>query len=169
MIDLASSVRMLWESQLRPPVEPGETAGRSSPHRGSSLSGPLTSRGPSQPGLLTRRPASVGLARPFPSLRSGSGHRGRSASDACLSRPVRGGHKPRNSGKQLPTVRDLPINERPRERMAALGSQALSAPELLACLLGRGGSGESVLTIAQRLLAKFGSLDRKSTRLNSSH
>ena len=42
--------------------------------------------------------------------------------------------------------------------MAALGSQTLSAVELLACLLGRGGSGESVMVIAQRLLVKFGSL-----------
>ncbi|MDO8729967.1 MAG: DNA repair protein RadC [Candidatus Omnitrophota bacterium] len=56
------------------------------------------------------------------------------------------------------TVRELPQSDRPRERMAALGSQNLSAVELLACLLGRGGSGESVLTVAQRLLAKFGSL-----------
>ena len=42
--------------------------------------------------------------------------------------------------------------------MAALGSRNLSAVELLACLLGRGGSGESVMTVAHRLLAKFGSL-----------
>ncbi len=42
--------------------------------------------------------------------------------------------------------------------MAALGPQALSAPELIACLLGRGVSGESVLVTAQRLLARFGSL-----------
>lgn len=42
--------------------------------------------------------------------------------------------------------------------MAALGPHALSAVELLACLLGRGGSGESVLLVAQKLLAKFGSL-----------
>ena len=56
------------------------------------------------------------------------------------------------------TVRDIPSTERPRERLAALGTRALSAPELLACLLGRGGSGESVLTTAQRLLARFGSL-----------
>lgn len=40
-----------------------------------------------------------------------------------------------------------------------MGSQNLSAVELLACLLGRGGSGESVLVTAQRLLAKFGSLE----------
>ncbi|MDP3767812.1 MAG: DNA repair protein RadC [Dehalococcoidia bacterium] len=56
------------------------------------------------------------------------------------------------------TVRELPESDRPRERLASLGSQALSSVELLACLLGRGGSGESVLVIAQKLLAKFGSL-----------
>lgn len=54
------------------------------------------------------------------------------------------------------TVRDLPSPERPRERLAALGPSALSQQELLACLLGRGCSGESVLTTAQRLLSRFG-------------
>lgn len=56
------------------------------------------------------------------------------------------------------TVRDLPSSERPRERLAALGTQALSGQELLACLLGRGFSGESVMTTAQRLLNRFGGL-----------
>ncbi len=56
------------------------------------------------------------------------------------------------------TVRDLPQAERPRERLAALGSSALSQQELLACLLGRGCAGESVITTAQRLLSRFGSL-----------
>lgn len=42
--------------------------------------------------------------------------------------------------------------------MAALGSQALSSTELIACLLGRGVAGESVTVTAQRLLAQFGSL-----------
>ena len=40
-----------------------------------------------------------------------------------------------------------------------MGSRALSSVELLACLLGRGGSGESVLVMAQKLLARFGSLE----------
>ncbi len=55
-------------------------------------------------------------------------------------------------------MRELPPSDRPRERLSALGSRALSSVELLACLLGRGGSGESVLLVAQRLLARFGSL-----------
>jgi len=56
------------------------------------------------------------------------------------------------------TVRDLPTSERPRERLARLGAEALSEQELLACLLGRGIAGESVLVSAQRLLTRFGSI-----------
>jgi DNA repair protein RadC len=52
----------------------------------------------------------------------------------------------------------LPASERPRERLAALGAGALSQQELLACLLGRGFAGESVITTAQRLLGRFGDL-----------
>ena len=56
------------------------------------------------------------------------------------------------------TVRDLPLSERPRERLAQLGAEALSEHELLACILGRGVAGESVLIGARRLLARFGTL-----------
>ena len=56
------------------------------------------------------------------------------------------------------TVRDLPVSERPRERLTRLGAEALSEQELLACVLGRGVAGESVLVSARRLLAAFGSL-----------
>jgi len=56
------------------------------------------------------------------------------------------------------TVRDLPTSERPRERLARLGAEALSEHELLACVLGRGIAGESVLVTARRLLARFGAL-----------
>src|SRR3989338_6445840 len=56
------------------------------------------------------------------------------------------------------TVRALPPSERPRERLARLGPEALSEQELLACILGRGVAGDSVLVSAQRLLAAFGSL-----------
>lgn len=57
------------------------------------------------------------------------------------------------------TVRDMPIDERPRERMMALGPQVLNAQELLALILGRGIAGESVMTTSQKLLTQFGSLD----------
>jgi DNA repair protein RadC len=56
------------------------------------------------------------------------------------------------------TVRDLPLSERPRERLARLGAETLSEQELLACILGRGVAGESVLVSARRLLAEFGTL-----------
>ena len=56
------------------------------------------------------------------------------------------------------TVRDLPLNERPRERLLKLGSEALSAQEILALILGRGIKGESVMMTSQKLLSRFGSL-----------
>jgi DNA repair protein RadC len=57
------------------------------------------------------------------------------------------------------TIRDLPITERPRERMLRLGAESLSTQELLALILGRGVKGESVWITAQNLVTKFGSLN----------
>jgi len=56
------------------------------------------------------------------------------------------------------TIHDLPISERPRERLQKFGAEALSAQEILALILGRGIAGESVMVTAQRLLSQFGSL-----------
>jgi len=56
------------------------------------------------------------------------------------------------------TIHDLPISERPRERLQRFGVEALSAQEILSLILGRGISGESVTVTAQRLLTRFGSL-----------
>lgn len=56
------------------------------------------------------------------------------------------------------TIHDLPVSERPRERLQRFGAEALSAQEILALILGRGISGESVMVTAQRLLSQFGSL-----------
>jgi len=56
------------------------------------------------------------------------------------------------------TIHDLPVSERPRERLQRLGAEALSAQEILAVILGRGVSGESVMVTAQRLLSKFENL-----------
>ena len=55
------------------------------------------------------------------------------------------------------TIHDLPAAERPRERMQKFGAEALSAPEILAIILGS-GAGESVMVTAQRLLSQFGNL-----------
>jgi len=56
------------------------------------------------------------------------------------------------------TIHDLPVSERPRERLQKFGVEALSAQEILALLLGRGIAGESVTVTAQRLLSQFGNL-----------
>jgi len=56
------------------------------------------------------------------------------------------------------TIHDLPVSERPRERLQKFGAEALSTQELLALILGRGISGESVTITAQRLLSQFGSV-----------
>ncbi|MCH9609253.1 MAG: hypothetical protein S4CHLAM45_14560 [Chlamydiales bacterium] len=55
-------------------------------------------------------------------------------------------------------VKNLPPEERPRERLIRCGSSSLSTVELLAILLGSGTKGESVLILSQKLLSKMGSL-----------
>ncbi|HXT15465.1 MAG TPA: DNA repair protein RadC [Gemmatimonadaceae bacterium] len=54
------------------------------------------------------------------------------------------------------TIRELPRSERPRERLVDLGASALSSAELLAILLGSGGSGQSSVQIGQAVLAEAG-------------
>lgn len=56
------------------------------------------------------------------------------------------------------SMRDLPPEERPRERLANLGASALSVQELLALILGRGVKDGPILMIVQTLLSRFGTL-----------
>ncbi|OGO24571.1 MAG: hypothetical protein A2Z28_07150 [Chloroflexi bacterium RBG_16_51_9] len=56
------------------------------------------------------------------------------------------------------TIHDLPVSERPRERLQKFGAEALSTQEILALILGRGIAGESVTVTAQRLLSQFGNI-----------
>ncbi len=49
-------------------------------------------------------------------------------------------------------IKDLPIEERPRERLQKYGAQALSDAELLAVLIRTGTKSESALVLAQRML-----------------
>lgn len=58
------------------------------------------------------------------------------------------------------TIHDLPKEERPRERLVKFGEDALSAQELLQVILGRGIAGESVAVTSQKLLSRFGSLQK---------
>lgn len=55
-------------------------------------------------------------------------------------------------------ITDLDTAERPRERLAALGSQSLSNAELLAIILRVGVVGENAVQLGQRLLTNCGGL-----------
>jgi DNA repair protein RadC len=59
-------------------------------------------------------------------------------------------------------VAEWPIEERPREKLAARGAWSLSDSELLAILLRVGSRKETVVALAQRLLAHFGGLSALS-------
>jgi len=56
-------------------------------------------------------------------------------------------------------MRDLPPEDRPRERLARLGAEHLSKAELIAILLRTGFMGMSALHVAQEILRRFGSLE----------
>ncbi|HKR66681.1 MAG TPA: UPF0758 domain-containing protein, partial [Thermoanaerobaculia bacterium] len=49
-------------------------------------------------------------------------------------------------------IRDLPMDERPRERMLAHGAQTLSDAELLAVIIGTGAEGKNAIYLARELL-----------------
>ncbi len=57
-----------------------------------------------------------------------------------------------------PTIKEMPLDLRPRERMIQVGEGALSTAELLAIILRTGVGGENVLALATRLLSTFGGL-----------
>lgn len=59
--------------------------------------------------------------------------------------------------KQL-MVKDLPLIERPRERMLHYGAENLSNAELLAILLRTGSTNESVVQLANKILAELETL-----------
>ena len=57
-----------------------------------------------------------------------------------------------------PRINDLPAEDRPREKLAKWGPQALSNAELLAIFLRVGVQGKSAIEVAQELLHSHGSL-----------
>lgn len=60
-------------------------------------------------------------------------------------------------------IKDIPVHERPRERLAAVGAENLRDPELVAILLRTGLQGRSAIEVASELLAKFGTFSRLAT------
>ena len=60
-------------------------------------------------------------------------------------------HYPRTRTRITP-LRDLPLSERPREKILQNGPSSLTDGELLAILLGTGNRGEDALQLAERIL-----------------
>jgi DNA repair protein RadC len=56
------------------------------------------------------------------------------------------------------TIKELPADERPREKLRLRGAASLSTAELLAIVLSTGTKGETVIEIAQRLLVEHDGL-----------
>lgn len=57
-----------------------------------------------------------------------------------------------------PLIKDMPMTERPRERLRDYGAGALSTAELLAIVLRTGTKGQNVLSLASQILARHGGL-----------
>ena len=62
------------------------------------------------------------------------------------------------------TVKDLPPDDRPREKLLLRGAQNLSDAELVAILLRTGKKGKSVIEIAREIINKEGNLAVLATR-----
>ena len=56
------------------------------------------------------------------------------------------------------SIRDWPIDERPREKLLQRGAQTLSDAELLAVFIGSGTRGQSAVDLGRALLSRAGSL-----------
>src|SRR5260370_10496208 len=76
-----------------------------------------------------------------------------------LDRRNRGAEGPSRTGN-TPTlkIREMPREERPREKLAAHGASALTDPELIAILLRTGMTGKNAVEVGRDLLKEYGSL-----------
>ncbi len=61
-------------------------------------------------------------------------------------------------------IKDLPLDDRPREKLILRGSQSLSDSELLAIILRTGTKGKSVVQMAQEIMNKNGNLATFATK-----
>jgi len=68
-----------------------------------------------------------------------------------------------NEDKKL-TVKELPLDDRPREKLLLRGVQSLSDAELVAILLRTGKKGKSVIEIARELINSEGNLAMLATK-----
>jgi DNA repair protein RadC len=63
----------------------------------------------------------------------------------------------------MQTLKELPPDEWPREKLMLHGPDSLSNAELLAVVLGRGQPGKDVLTLANEVVARLGELHEELT------
>lgn len=63
-----------------------------------------------------------------------------------------------------PRIQDLPVQDRPRERLLEIGARSLTNAELLAIFINTGSKGENAIQMGQRLLNQYQTLRHLSTR-----
>lgn len=80
-----------------------------------------------------------------------------SSSPRCMQCPLKE-HCKFNLRK--PSIKQLPAEERPRERLVHEGEAALSNAELLGIIIGGGTIEETAVDLARRLLKQYGTLRR---------
>lgn len=68
---------------------------------------------------------------------------------------------PKKSGH---LIREMPVHDRPRERLERLGAQSLTDAELLAVLLRTGRKGISAVQLGESLLKRFGGAEQLARR-----
>jgi DNA repair protein RadC len=61
-------------------------------------------------------------------------------------------------GTRRYTIKQLPPELRPRERLLSEGPEALSSAELLAILLGTGSKGNTAVALAGQVISESGDL-----------
>src|SRR5262245_10520410 len=64
-----------------------------------------------------------------------------------------------------PTLKQLPAEERPRERLFAHGPDKLTDAELLGILFGSGVRGANAVDLGRRMVARYGGLRELGRRL----
>ncbi|MBI3091598.1 MAG: DNA repair protein RadC [Candidatus Tectomicrobia bacterium] len=66
--------------------------------------------------------------------------------------------------QRSPAITDLPLSQRPRERLMSLGEEHLTNAELLGIIIQSGTERETAVDLAQRLLSRFGDFRSLATK-----
>lgn len=61
-----------------------------------------------------------------------------------------------NNREYILKIRDMPLDDQPREKLIKQGPEILSLPELLAVVLNTGNKNESILEISNRIIREYG-------------